>query len=71
MTKQQKKALQERLIKRWTVVIQEDVHTDGFYETMAEVLGVEVSDLTNEQNKFASAVVSNAVAWLQRTPEVK
>jgi hypothetical protein len=71
LTPHQKVSLQRLLIKRWVTVMEEDNKTDGFHENVAELLGVDVSELSTEVHEFTALVIKDATRWLQRLPGVQ
>lgn len=72
LTKDQKAKLTHTLVnKRWATIIDEDNKTDGFYEDVAEVMGVDINDISTEATKYADSVRMAVKAWLKRLPEVK
>ena len=71
LTSAQKAAIQKRLVQRWSVIIEEDLKTDGFQEDIAEVLGLDLNEISVETHEFSAAVIKAATRWLQKLPEVK
>lgn len=71
LTKDQKKKVQEVVLKRWVIILEEDEKTDGYVEELARVMGHDnVGEVTKETYEHASKVLGQASSWLLRTPEV-